>query len=119
MTPFWERKRRGISKTTTKRKQERGHPCSTPCVVVNTTSSAPRRKVAPRASTREVRSSSLAGVPILRRMVNEVYWGAVERMVYIEGQYDPFVGHVFEFLREGLGSVGGRRALAAVELFGS
>ena len=68
MTPFRERKRRGISKTIKNRKQERGHPCFTPCVVVNTTSSAPRRNVAPRASTREIRSSSLAGVPILRRV---------------------------------------------------
>ena len=31
-------------------------------------------------------------------MVNEVFWGAVERMVYVEGQYGLFVGHVFEFL---------------------
>ena len=46
------------------------------------------------------------------------FWGAVERMVYIEGQYGLFVGHVFQLLQEGLGSVGGRRALAAAELFG-
>ena len=66
--PCREKKRKGMSKPTTKRRQERGHPCFTPCVVVNTTFPAPRGNIASRASTSEVRSSNLPGAPILRRV---------------------------------------------------
>ena len=36
------KKRRGISRTTTNKKQERGHPCFTPCVVLKTSAGDPR-----------------------------------------------------------------------------
>ena len=57
-------RRGGISKTTTNKKQERGQPCLTPCVVLNTVSSAPRKNVDPCSITREIVCSNLEGVPI-------------------------------------------------------
>ena len=52
--PCWSSTLRVMWKTTTKRKQERGQPCLTPCVVLKTTSSAPRRNVDPRSITRKI-----------------------------------------------------------------
>ena len=55
---------RGISKTTTNKKKERGQPYLTPCVLLNTVPSAPRRNVDSCSITREIICSNLEGVPI-------------------------------------------------------
>ena len=63
------KKRRGISKTTTNKKQERGHPCFPPCGVLKTSAGDPRIYVAPNSSTFWIKRSNLVGVPILARTV--------------------------------------------------
>ena len=85
--PCWSNTLRGMSKTTTNRKQERGQPCLTRCVVLKTTSSAPRRNVDPRSITREFMRSSRSGVPSLSRSSRiRSFGGAVEGVVEVEGQ---------------------------------
>ena len=67
--PWSCKKRRGIPKTTTKKKQERGHPCFTPCVVLKTSAGDPQIYVAPNSSTVWIKRSNLVEVPISARTV--------------------------------------------------
>ena len=93
--PCWSNTLRGMSKTTTNRKQERGQPCLTPCVVLKTTSSAPRRNVDPRSITREIMRSSRSGVPSLSRASRIRSLGGLSKAWYTSKARMASVGPIF------------------------
>ena len=93
--PCWSNTLKGMSKTTTNRKQERGQPCSTPCAVLKTTSSAPRRNVDPRSITRETMRSSRSGVPSLSRASQIRSLGGLSKAWYTSKARMASVGPIF------------------------